>query len=109
MLRCNRSSNAYTHKLTISEVTLEIGLPTGLDAVGVLLGAVGGLHEGDGGNELGPNHAGDGGEGGEASGDVLGAGEADAGVGGEVTDDTEHGNAAVLSLKFDEFGDRIED
>ena len=84
------------HRLTISEVTLEIGRPSGLDAVGVLLGAVGGLHEGDGGNELGPNHAGDGGEGGEASGDVLGAGEAHTGVGGEVTDDTEHGNAAVL-------------
>ena len=82
----------------ISEVALELGLPSCLDAVGVLLGAVGGLHEGDGGDELGPDHAGDGGEGGKAGGNVLGTGETNASVGGQISNNTEHGNTAVLYL-----------
>ena len=80
----------------IAEVALELRLPSVLDSLGVLLGAVGGLHESDGGDELGPDHTGDGGKGIEATGDVLGTGEANTGGGGQVTNDGKHGNTAVL-------------
>ena len=64
---------------TVAEIALELGLPARTNTDGLGLVAVGGLHQGDGGNDLRPDHAGHCVEGSESTGDVLGAREANAG------------------------------
>ena len=77
---------------SVPEIAGELGL------VSVNLGgvAVDHLHGRPGEEHLDPNLEREGAPGIEAGGDVLGSGEANAGGGGKVSNDGEHGNAAVL-------------
>lgn len=79
---------------SVAEIAGEFGLvPVNLGGV-----AVDHLHGRPGEEHLDPNLKGEGTPGVESGGDVLGSGEADAGGGGEVSNDGEHGNAAVLQI-----------
>ena len=64
---------------TVAEIALELGLPARTNTDGLGLVAVGGLHQGDGGNDLRPDHAGHCVEGSESTGNVIGAREANTG------------------------------
>mmetsp|Transcript_23052 Transcript_23052/g.51179 ORF Transcript_23052/g.51179 Transcript_23052/m.51179 type:complete len:208 (-) Transcript_23052:85-708(-) len=82
----------------VAEVALELRLPVGGDSGSLALVAVGGLHEGPGGDHLSPDHAGNGRNGIKTGGNVLGTRETNTGSGGEVSNDGKHGNTAVLEL-----------
>ena len=90
-------------KGAITEVSHELGRAV---AEGVLVQSpgslvlilVGSLHHRPSGDHLRPDHAREVVEGGESRRDVAGAREAHAGVGDEVSNDGEHGDAAVLEL-----------
>ena len=81
---------------SVAEITGELGL------VSVNLGgvAVDHLHGRPGEEHLDPNLKREGAPCVETGGDVLGSGEADAGGGGEVSNDGEHGNATVLQISM---------
>ena len=82
---------------SVAEITRELGLvPVNLGGI-----AVDHLHGRPGEEHLDPNVEGEGTPCVEAGGDVLGTGEANAGGGGEVSNDGKHGNAAVLQINFD--------
>ena len=78
----------------IAEVSRELRLVT----VNIGRVAVDHLHGRPGEGHLDPNVEREGTPGGETGGDVLCAGEADAGVRGQVSNNGEHGNATVLTI-----------
>merc|ERR1712021_97904 len=85
----------------IAEVTLEVGFgfttlrssPWGLELI-----LVGGLHHGNGGSELGPDHTWNLVQGGESSWDSFSTWESDTGVGDKVTNNCQHGDASMLEF-----------
>lgn len=88
---------------TVSVITNKLGGDSS-DLAGVSVADLGHNEEG---SHLVENHHAiggleKGGEGGKTIGDVLGAGEANTGGGGQVSGDRKHGNAAVLELTLAE-------
>mmetsp|Transcript_1300 Transcript_1300/g.2704 ORF Transcript_1300/g.2704 Transcript_1300/m.2704 type:complete len:217 (-) Transcript_1300:7-657(-) len=84
---------------SVAEVTNEFtSSPARVDSHGVLLVAVGSFHGGPGGNHLGPDHARGGRQGGKTSWDFFSTRESDSGIGGQVTNNSKHGNASVLEF-----------
>ena len=90
-------------KGTITEVSLELsralseGVHVQAPRSGILV-LVGGLHHTPSGNQLSPEHAWEVVQGGETGRYLLGAREANSGIGDEVSDNGEHGDTAVLEL-----------
>jgi len=88
---------------SITEVTLEL---SGRLSKSILVGSprssvlvlVGSLHHGPCGDHLSPNHTGEVVKSSEARGDVLSTGETNSGVGNEVSNNSKHGNTAVLEF-----------
>mmetsp|Transcript_16488 Transcript_16488/g.35926 ORF Transcript_16488/g.35926 Transcript_16488/m.35926 type:complete len:266 (-) Transcript_16488:25-822(-) len=89
-------------KGSVTEVTLELGFALGITVTnsprGLELILVGGFHHSPGGDQLCPNHTGEVVKGGESTRDVFGSRESDSSSGGQVTNNSKHGNTSVLEL-----------